>query len=128
MGCGLIVVGRGLVVRWSRCSSWVTMWCSWVTVPRLWFLRHAGGSSWWLDVVVVVWVAVDVVGGCGGFFLFFIYFFIFLLLIVVVVDLAGDCWLVAAMVGGCGCGGCGMGGCGRGGGCVEVFYFYYIRY
>ena len=30
-------------------------------VPRLCFLRHAGGSSWWLDVVVVVWVAVDVV-------------------------------------------------------------------
>ena len=69
---------------------------------------------WWVDV--------------EGFFLFFIYLFIFLLLIVVVVDLAGDCWLVAAMVGGCGCGGCGMGGCGRGGGCVEVFYFYYIRY
>ena len=79
MGCGLIVVGRGLMVRWSRCSSWVTMWCSWVTVPRLWFLRHAGGSSWWLDAVVVVWVAVDVVGvvgGCGGFLFF--YFFIFL--------------------------------------------------
>ena len=63
---------------------------------------------WW-----VWWVDVE------GF-----YFFI--------LDLAGDCWLVAAMVGGCGkggcgCGGCGMGGCGRGG-CVEVFYFYYIRY